>query len=121
MARIRALRGYPIVVNAWASWCTPCRQEFGLLANAAARYGRQIAFLGADTGDSPGDARSFLSTHAVSYPSYQTTVTRLAALASVAGLPTTMFIDRAGKLVYVHTGQYVSQGTLDQDVETYAR
>ena len=74
-ARIRALRGYPIVINAWASWCAPCRSEFGLFASASARYGRRVAFLGADTDDSAGDARTFLAQHPVSYPSYQTTTT----------------------------------------------
>jgi thiol-disulfide isomerase/thioredoxin len=121
-ARVRALRGYPIVINAWASWCTPCRSEFSLFASASARYGREVAFLGADTNDSSGDAQSFLTQHPVSYPSYQSTTPQLQSLVpqGIEGLPTTIYISRAGKLAYVHTGQYVAQGTLDQDIATYA-
>ena len=119
-ARIRALHGYPIVINAWGSWCGPCRSEFGLFASASARYGRQVAFLGADTDDSSGDARAFLAQHPVSYPSYQTTTANLSSMAAIEGLPTTIYINPAGKIVYVHTGQYDSQGTLDQDISTFA-
>jgi cytochrome oxidase Cu insertion factor (SCO1/SenC/PrrC family)/thiol-disulfide isomerase/thioredoxin len=119
-ARLRALRGYPIVVNAWASWCGPCQGEFPLFASASLRYGSRVAFLGADTNDSAGNARSFLQEHHVSYPSYPATTSGLRSLAVVEGLPTTVFIDRAGKVVDVHTGQYASQATLDQDIKTYA-
>jgi cytochrome oxidase Cu insertion factor (SCO1/SenC/PrrC family)/thiol-disulfide isomerase/thioredoxin len=119
-SRINQLHGYPIVINAWASWCTPCQQEFGLFASAAARFGRQVAFLGADTEDSAGAAQSFLAKHPVSYPSYQTSITGLSSLASIAGLPTTIFLNSSGKLVYVHTGQYEAEGTLAQDIENYA-
>ena len=120
LARIKALRGYPIVVNAWASWCPPCQAEFGLFASAAARDGRRIAFLGANTNDSAPAARAFLAQHPVSYPSYETTTGELAGLGIVTDLPTTIFINSTGKVVYIHTGQYDSQGTLDQDISSYA-
>jgi cytochrome oxidase Cu insertion factor (SCO1/SenC/PrrC family)/thiol-disulfide isomerase/thioredoxin len=121
-ARIHALHGYPVVVNVWGSWCAPCVAEFGLLASASAHYGRGVAFLGADIGDSPSDAQSFLAQHPVSYPSYQTSPSNLTQLIpqGLAGTPTTIFISRTGKLLYVHTGQYQSQGSLDGDIQTYA-
>ena len=84
--------------------------------------GRKVAFLGADASDSSPDAHSFLAQHPVSYPSYQTSMNGLDWLVpqGLAGLPTTIFVNSEGKLAYVHTGQYESQGTLDADIQDHA-
>ena len=109
-----------MAINAWASWCGPCRSEFSLFAVASARYGRQVAFLGNDTDDSAGDAKQFLSQHPVSYPSYQSSEAALTPFAQIAGLPTTIFVGRSGRVVYVHTGSYDTQAALTQDIQRYA-
>jgi cytochrome c biogenesis protein CcmG/thiol:disulfide interchange protein DsbE len=119
-AELQALRGYPVVLNLWASWCGPCRAEFSLFAVASARYGRRVAFLGNDTNDSAADARGFLSRHPVSYPSYQATPSEFSSLAQLQGLPMTIFVNRAGRVVHVHVASYDTQTTLQQDIERYA-
>ncbi|MFZ1155026.1 MAG: SCO family protein [Solirubrobacteraceae bacterium] len=119
-ARLRQLHGYPIVLNAWASWCPPCRAEFPIFATASALYGRQVAFLGADTEDTASAASAFLAEHPVSYPSYQTSSAALDSIAPLEGTPTTIYIGRDGKLAHEHIGQYESEATLDEDIAHYA-
>ncbi|MGH2871255.1 MAG: redoxin domain-containing protein, partial [Solirubrobacteraceae bacterium] len=120
LARVKQLRGYPIVVNAWASWCDGCQAEYPLFASASERYGRQVAFIGADTEDQASSAQSYLASHPLSYPSYQGSGDQLSSLAAVAYLPTTIFIDRNGNVRYVKIGQYDTQGSLNHDISTYA-
>jgi cytochrome c biogenesis protein CcmG/thiol:disulfide interchange protein DsbE len=120
-ARLHALRGHPVVVNAWASWCDPCRQEFPYLATAAAQYGRQVAFVGADVNDSSGDARKFLASHPVSYPSYPTSLAALSPLKVYpTGPPQTIFINARGRVVFVHDGEYQSLTALENDIGQYS-
>jgi cytochrome c biogenesis protein CcmG, thiol:disulfide interchange protein DsbE len=116
-ARLASLRGYPVVINAWASWCPPCRSEFPLFGAASARYGRKVAFLGVDTNDSASSARSFLVDHPVSYPSYQSSTANLGWLAGIESMPTTVFVDRTGHVTEVHPGQYETESTLVDDVQ----
>jgi protein SCO1/2 len=121
-ARVHKLHGYPIVINAWASWCEACQGEYSLFAKASVLYGRQVAFLGLDTLDNGASyARSYLAGHPLSYPSYQSPEGELNGLAPpIINLPETIYIDRAGRVVTHIAGAYDSQGSLDGDIQNYA-
>lgn len=118
--RIASLHGYPVVVNVWASWCGPCRQEFPLFAAASAQFGRKVAFLGYDSNDEAGAARAFLKDHPISYPSYEGASTDIGYLTPIQGTPTTIFLSPTGKVLDVHIGYYKVQSALDADLERYA-
>jgi len=119
--RIAALKGYPVVVNMWASWCGPCRFEFPTLQKLSARYGRRVAFLGVNSQDSDAAASTFLEEAPVPYPSYTDPDKKIAAaLHATLGLPDTAFYDRSGKLVYLKQGPYTSPKELETDVQHYA-
>lgn len=119
--RIDALRGYPVVVNVWASWCGPCRFEFPALQQLSARYGKRVAFLGVDSNDSEDAARTFLREESVPYPSYFDPDQEITAnLRVTIGLPGTAFYDRNGRFVYLKLGPYADEGELEADIERYA-
>jgi len=120
-ARLAALRGRPVVVNAWASWCDPCEREMPLFQQAAVRYGRRVAFLGVNPDDARPKAEAFLREHWVPYPSYEDPDEDIAKKIGVrTGLPTTVFYDRSGEVAFVHQGQYRDEAALADDVERYA-
>lgn len=119
--RIAALRGYPAVVNVWASWCGPCRFEFPRFQRAAAAYGRRVAFLGVDTQDSDDAASTFLEEAPVPYPSYTDPGKEIGdAVGATLGLPDTAFYDRHGELVYLKQGPYTDEAALRADIEHFA-
>jgi cytochrome c biogenesis protein CcmG/thiol:disulfide interchange protein DsbE len=120
-ARLAALRGHAIVINKWASWCAPCRAEFGAFQRASLALGREVAFIGIDSGETGrADALAFLRSFPVSYPSYYDQSGRAGiAITDSAFTPVTVFYDRAGG-EYIHQGPYPSQARLEQDVRRYA-
>jgi cytochrome c biogenesis protein CcmG, thiol:disulfide interchange protein DsbE len=118
--RIAALRGHPVVVNVWASWCGPCRFEFPDLQRVAAKLGDEVAFLGVDHDDSDDAARTFLDELPLPYPSITDPDGEVKQELGVVGLPDTAFYDAQGKLVYVKQGPYTSADELQADVERYA-
>jgi cytochrome c biogenesis protein CcmG, thiol:disulfide interchange protein DsbE len=118
--RISQLRGYPVVVNVWASWCGPCRQEFPVLQKLSARYGKKVAFLGLNSEDSDDAAATFLREEPVPYPSYSDPDKEVFGSLGAVGFPDTAFYDRSGELVYLKQGPYRDDSELEADVRRYA-
>jgi thiol-disulfide isomerase/thioredoxin len=120
-ARLAALRGHPVIVNKWASWCGPCRAEFPFFQAVGVRYGKRIAFVGLNSGDNDADARSFLARFPVSYPSYTDGHEKVAlSLGAGTAYPITIFYDAQGHREYMHQGGYPTEAKLVEDIERYA-
>jgi cytochrome c biogenesis protein CcmG/thiol:disulfide interchange protein DsbE len=120
-ARLASLRGYPVVINKWASWCVPCREEFGAFQRVSAEYGRRVAFIGIDSADAKSaDAVAFLRSFPVSYPSYYDESGQLGMqITDSSSTPVTVFIAPDGHR-FIRQGQYPSVEKLRHDVERYA-
>jgi cytochrome c biogenesis protein CcmG, thiol:disulfide interchange protein DsbE len=121
-ARLKRLRGFPVVVNQWASWCDPCRFEFPFFQAAARRHRAEVAFLGIDMRDGKDDARKFLEEIKAPFPSiFDPDGAYISSLGGGQASPTTVFIDRRGEVVNMHPGAYASLDALEQDIEQFAR
>jgi thiol-disulfide isomerase/thioredoxin len=118
--RIDSLRGHPVVVNLWASWCGPCRFEFPMLQELSARYGKRVAFLGVDAEDDADAARTFLREEPVPYPSYSDPDKEIFDALGARGFPDTAFYDRDGELVSLKQGQYADHAAFEEDIRRYA-
>lgn len=119
-ARLASLKGYPVVVNVWGSWCPPCRAEFPLFQKASVEQAKRVAFLGVATQDQKANAAKFLTTVPVPYPSFLDFQHAVADHYGLLGTPSTIFYDAKGHEVTIHQGQYQSQSDLDADIQRYA-
>ena len=99
---LASLRGKPVVLNFFASWCEPCKAESKVLVDAARQYGNQVVFLGVDYHDVTSDGRKFLRAHGITYPTVQDGPGDIGDKYGLTGVPETYFIDAKGRLVGAH-------------------
>jgi cytochrome c biogenesis protein CcmG, thiol:disulfide interchange protein DsbE len=119
--QLAALRGHPVVVNIWAAWCGPCRQELPVFQELAVDYGTRVAFLGIDLRDERAAAERLLRQIPVSYPSVEDPDGRIFQDYRLQGVPSTIFYDaRGGEPAYVHQGPYLKRADLEADIRRYA-
>jgi cytochrome c biogenesis protein CcmG/thiol:disulfide interchange protein DsbE len=111
------LRGRPVVLNFWASWCVPCRYEAPRLVASALAHRGQVVFLGLDVKDFSSDARKFLGEFHVNYVSVRDGGSRTYDNYGLTGLPETYFLDDRGRIVEHVLGE-ISRAQLESGIET---
>jgi thiol-disulfide isomerase/thioredoxin len=107
-----ALRGTPVLVNFWASWCVPCRREMPLLVAAHGRLSGKVAIVGVDVRDNRQAAARYLATRRATYPSAFDPGASLRGPYAFVGLPVTVLVGRDGRVLDRVTGE-VSRTRLD--------
>jgi cytochrome c biogenesis protein CcmG, thiol:disulfide interchange protein DsbE len=114
-ASLSDYEGRPLLLNFWASWCVPCKEEAGALARAHRLYGEEVAFLGVDVRDARNDALAFVERHDVPYPSVRDETRSIYDAYGLTGQPETFFIDQDGVVVEHVNGPFL------RDEDLFAR
>jgi len=112
---LRQLRGYPVVLNFWASWCIPCKKEAPRLDAVAREHVGDVVFLGIDVQDGKSDARSFLGHHDVRYASVHDNSGLTYGGYGLTGVPETYWLDARGRIV-AHFAGAVSTAQLEDGI-----
>jgi cytochrome c biogenesis protein CcmG, thiol:disulfide interchange protein DsbE len=111
------LRGKAVIVNFWASWCEPCKEESPMLEAAWKKYkDRGLVVVGIDYDDFKGEARSFAKRYGLTYPLVHDRKKSTVARYGVVGVPETLFVDRRGRLVGDRVIGKLDEGDLDAGV-----
>lgn len=112
---LQDLRGQGVVLNFWASWCDPCRDEAELLeATWRREQGNGIVFIGLDYLDQEPAAKAYLEEFNITYPSGPDLQSAAARRYGIKGVPETFFIDPQGNITELVIGPIVSQAKLDE-------
>lgn len=119
-AKLAELRGHPVVVNQWGSWCPPCRAEFPFFGDVADAHAADVAFVGVDIQDDRGAAEDFLGQLPVPYPSiFDQDSDAVFSLGWTGASPTTWFIDEQGEVVHQRPGAYPDAEALEADIQSF--
>ena len=118
--QLSSLRGKAVVLNFWASWCSPCKREAPALQAVSKTWGKRVVVLGVDVNDFQGDARGFMRKYGLTYPVVHDNKNVTTPKYGLTGLPETFFLDRKGRIVE-HVPGEVRAADLNSGVERALR
>lgn len=98
------LRGTPVVINFWASWCPPCTDELPYFQRLSNIYGSRIRVVTVDWDEAPGTAQSYLRAHNLSLPVIEDRQSKIYGAYSLKEVPDTVVLDSSGAVTYVAEG-----------------
>lgn len=110
------LRGTPVVLNFWATWCDPCRREMPALQATAEQYAGRALILGVDQGEPEHIVAPFVEEYGVTFPILMDTNLAVGNLYNLRGMPTTYFIDAGGVIRHLWAGE-MNRITLAEGIE----
>jgi cytochrome c biogenesis protein CcmG/thiol:disulfide interchange protein DsbE len=110
---LEELRGRPVLLNFWASWCVPCEAEAPILNRAERAYGEDVAFLGINIKDARDDALAFERRFDVPYPSVRDEAQAIYDDYGLTGQPESFLLDSDGRIVEHIPGQIPNQSFLN--------
>ncbi len=113
---IKAGKGKPVVVNYWATWCEPCKEEMPRLTAAARKYVSRVRFIGANVEDDRTAAQAFARRYGIPFRSFSVTKAEVQRSQNILGLPVTQFFRADGELAFVHQGE-ISGDDLEEKIE----
>ena len=98
------LKGKVVIVDFWASWCTPCAKSFPVLDELQKKYGDKLVILAVNVDEKKSNMDKFLEKHAVSFTVVRDGDQKLVAVAEPATMPTSFVLDGTGKVCFLHNG-----------------
>lgn len=102
---LAALRGTPVVLNFWATWCGPCQREMPVLEAAARRFDGRVVILGIDQGESPAVVAEFVEQLRITFPIPLDLNQDVGDQYNVRAMPTTFFVDADGVIRHIWVGE----------------
>ncbi|HSH01271.1 MAG TPA: redoxin domain-containing protein [Anaerolineae bacterium] len=110
------LRGQPVVLNFWATWCPPCRQEMPFFQAASKKFNGQATLLSINQGETNAQVTEFAIGYGLTYPLLMDPTNNVNQTYRIRSLPTTVFIDRHGRIAKIHIG-IISQAVLEDEIQ----